>query len=90
MLGTVAAKVDSWVAQRDDIARELKGVIERAQGMLSALGSESPFPRRRGRRAGGETATRGRKRRRLSAEARKAISDAQKKRWARQRAAKKD
>ena len=92
MLGNVAARVDSWVAQRDDIARELKRVIERAQGMLAALGGESRFPRRSGRGAGAVMVTpqRGRKRRKMSAAARKAISDAQKRRWAKQRAAKKE
>ena len=86
LLGNVAAKVDSWVAQRDEIAKELNGVISRAQGMLTALGGESPFPRR-GRPAGMVSANPGRKRRKMSAQARKAISEAQKARWARQKAA---
>ena len=85
LLGNVAAKVDSWVAQRDEIAKELNGVIGRAQGMLAALGGESPFPRR-GRPAVIVSENRGRKRRKMSAKARKAISEAQKARWAKQKA----
>ena len=65
------------------------------QGALSAvMGGENPFPwgrtTRRGRPEGSENKGKpGRpKGRKMSAKARKAISDAQKKRWAKQKAAK--
>jgi hypothetical protein len=37
-LGTVMAKVDAWVAQRQVLANELQQVIGRAQNMLASLG----------------------------------------------------
>ena len=36
-MGSVAHKVDSWIAQRDEIADELNAVIDRARAMLSQL-----------------------------------------------------
>ena len=91
-LGNVAARLDGWMAQRQEIAHELGNVISRAQGMLSQLGTmEVPFPRRRGRPPATPPLTSGgtpRKRRKMSAAARKKISDAQKARWAAIRAGK--
>ena len=91
-LGSVAAKLDNWMAQRQVIANELNSVINRAKGMLSTL--EVPLPR--GKRARpfsavlpaevSESAAPKRKRRKMSAAARKKISDAQKARWAKQKA----
>lgn len=40
-LGRIAARVDRWLAQRDDIAQELTAVIGRAQSMLSRLNKET-------------------------------------------------
>jgi hypothetical protein len=94
-IGSVAAKLDTWMAQRQEIANDLNAVISRAKSMLSSL--EVPLPRRKpGRppalaapvtRRGSVPGTR--KRRKMSAAARKRISDAQKARWAKQKAAKK-
>lgn len=84
-LGHVAARLDGWLSQRDLIAKELSNVIDRARGMLSQLGTlEVPLPGRRGRPAASTAAVpeAGRKRRKMSAKARKAIGDAQRARWA--------
>ena len=44
-LGRVAARLDGWLAQRNEIARELNDVIQRAQGMLSQIGERDiPWP----------------------------------------------
>jgi hypothetical protein len=44
-LGKVAARLDHWLAQRSEIARELNDVISRAQGMLGQLsGPDTPWP----------------------------------------------
>lgn len=45
-LGTVASRVDDWLAQREDIAKELDSVIGRAQEMLASLGKEATEARR--------------------------------------------
>jgi hypothetical protein len=80
------AKVDAWMAQREEIARELRRVADQ---MMSGA---SPYPWGRKKVAttpaggGGEVARarKARKRRTMSAEARAKISAAQKARWARQ------
>lgn len=97
-LGTVMAKVDAWMAQRQVLAKELQQVIGRAQGMLASLGGAAALPLgRRGRpkqslgprhemsmlTAGAAPAT---KRRVMSAEAREKIAAAQRARWAKQKA----
>jgi hypothetical protein len=95
-LGTVAGKLDGWLAQRQEIADELNAVITRAQGMLARLGGAVSNAGRRGRPsktlaalAGAAASRRTRKRRKMSNEARAKISAAQKARWAKQKAAKK-
>jgi len=99
LLGTARAKAEGWLGQRKQIAKTLEGIRDTASKLLSDLGhtvSEARFPRR-GRPAGRPHApTRGpgrpkglRRKRKLSAKARKAISDAQKRRWARQKAGEK-
>jgi hypothetical protein len=99
-LGTVMAKVDAWVAQRQVLANELQQVINRAQGMLTSLGGRTAAGTRRGRPqppqgvgpmhdmsmlTAGRAPTR--KRRAMSVEAREKIAAAQRARWARQKAA---
>src|SRR5688572_4617196 len=75
-------------AKREDLARRIQITVS------SVMSGESPLPwrkRRPGRPAGSakKAAKRGRpKGRKMSAAARKAISDAQKKRWAKQKAGK--
>jgi hypothetical protein len=73
--------------EEQQLARQLSGI----RAALTALGSNLPYiitgrGRKPGRAAKTQADTAPRKRRRLSAKARKAISDAQKKRWAAQRA----
>ena len=69
---------------------ELEGKLRRVRDAIAALASDSAQGRRTrptSGRAGSPTVAR--KRRKLSAKARRAISDAQKKRWAAVRATKK-
>ena len=73
--------------EEQQLAKQLSSV----RAALTALGSNLPYiitgrGRKRGRPAKTQVAAAPRKRRRLSAKARKAISDAQKRRWAKQRA----
>ena len=90
-LGSVMAKVDAWMAQRQEIAQELRSVADRI------MSGENPFPRKvttpsmvgeavaetNAAKLRGEKP---RKRRRMSPEARARISAAVKERWARQKA----
>lgn len=96
LLGTATAKAEGWLNQRQQIAKTLSGIRDTASNLLEELvGTGRAVARgaRRGRPAGSRQRGPGRpkgavrKRRRLSAAARKAISDAQKRRWAKQKAA---
>jgi len=95
LLGTAQAKAQGWIGQRHTIAKQLQQIRDTAAGLLSELtGTSTDSGRRRGRRAGAVAAAIGgatvvHRKRKLSAKARKAISDAQKRRWAAVRAAKK-
>jgi hypothetical protein len=91
------AKVDAWMAQRAEIARELRQVADQM------MRGDSPYPWGRNKqtqpsRAGltaplagdfpqGSSGRKAKKKRTMSAEARAKISAAQTARWARQRAA---
>jgi hypothetical protein len=94
LLGTAQAKAQGWIGQRHTIVKQLQQIRDTAAGLLSEL-TASPPPRRRGGRRSATDAARltaapvVRRRRKLTAKARKAISDAQKRRWAAVRAAKK-
>jgi hypothetical protein len=88
ILGTTQAKASAWLNQRQHIAKQLGQVRDTAERLLSELtGSTGKVsaPRQRARKA--TTAKRPR-RRRMSAEARRKISEAAKKRWAAVRARK--
>jgi hypothetical protein len=75
-LGTAQAKAENWLSQRQDIAKHLTDIRDTASGVLESLAGESPFPwSKLRRRAKART-------RKLSAQARAAISAAQKKRRA--------
>lgn len=78
-LGKIANRVDSWLAQRDDIAQDLNDVIGRAQTMLSSLGTGSAGVRKQV--AGAAKAVK-KGRRKMSKEAREKIAAAQRARWA--------
>lgn len=104
ILGTVKERVDSYNAERHQLAASLREIVAQANQLLSQLGEPVAMPggRKRGRPAGsgrrsvqpaakskaGKGAGRP-KRRRMSAEARAKIAAAQKARWARHRAEKK-
>jgi hypothetical protein len=92
LLGTAQAKAEGWLGQRKQIAKTLEGIRDTASKLLGDLGHEAAvgFRRGRGRPAGSKnTEPAGRKRRKMSAKARAAISAAQKKRWAKQKAGEK-
>jgi hypothetical protein len=97
LLGTARAKAEGWLGQRKQIAKTLEGIRDTASKLLADLGhtvtersarrgrppaaQEAPTPTRRPGRPKGSGV-----RRKMSAKARKAISDAQKKRWAKRKA----
>lgn len=94
LLGTAQAKAQGWIGQRHTIAKQLQQIRDTAAGLLSELTNTAAPRRRGGRRSTVEIAAASggpavRRKRKLSAKARKAISDAQKRRWAAVRAAKK-
>ena len=97
LLGTARAKAEGWLGQRTQIAKTLQGIRDEANALLSQLGQQAERAYRRGRRLGRPAGKRGpgrpegsgRKRRKMSAAARAKISAAQKKRWAKQKAAEK-
>lgn len=102
MLGTARTKAEGWLGQRQAIVKNLTALRDEATKLLSDLGHEAAVAGRRGRRAVGTVISRvkrgrpvgsknvakaaPRKKRKMSAAARKAISEAQKKRWATQKA----
>jgi hypothetical protein len=98
MLGTARAKAEGWLSQRQAIVKNLVALRDEASKLLSQLGHGAQAAvARRGRPAGSKNAVKrgpGRpagsgtkKRRKMSAKARAAISAAQKARWAKQKAA---
>jgi hypothetical protein len=87
LLGTARAKAESWLGQRQNVAKQLEQIRDTAAGLLNQL-TGVPERRRRGRAKTpqpvvpmGTLPEKG-PRRKLSAKARAAISRAQKKRWA--------
>jgi hypothetical protein len=101
LLGTARAKAEGWLGQRQEIVKHLSEIRDTAAKLLSDLGhyaQEVVHRGRRGRPPGSQkhtalvvskirgSATAGRKKRTMSAEARARISAAQKARWAKQRA----
>ena len=105
LLGTARAKAEGWLGQRQAIVEHLQGVRDTANQLLAQLGHQAEGIVRRGRPSGsgrrrpgrpagatdanGIIIVSGKKRRKMSAKARAAISAAQKRRWARQKAAQK-
>jgi hypothetical protein len=87
LLGTARAKAEGWLGQRKAVAKQLEQIRDTAAGLLNQL-TGVPERRRPGRARTPQpvvpmgTLPGKRPRRKLSAKARKAISDAQKKRWA--------
>ncbi len=94
LLGTAQAKAQGWLNQRQDIVKHLVGVRDTATKLLTELGHQAERTVRRGRPAKGAGPSAPapqskRKRRKMSAAARKLISEAQKARWAAVRAGRK-
>jgi hypothetical protein len=101
LLGTAQTKAESWLGQRKAIATQLAQIRDTANQYLQQLGDTASSVAgavrrgRRGRPAGsknrrGPGRPKGTgKKRTMSAAARKAISAAQKARWAKQKAAEK-
>ena len=101
LLGAAKSKAEGWLGQRQKITKHLEEIRDTATNLLQQLGQgAAAVTRRRGRPAGtgrraGRVAKRGpgrpkgsgRKRRTMSAAARARISAAQKKRWAKLKAA---
>jgi hypothetical protein len=91
LLGSATKKAESWMEQRQQIVKRLTEVRDTASKLLTDLGHEAANAVRRGRPRKDEIkyepAPKSRKqRRKMSAKARAAISAAQKKRWALQKA----
>lgn len=90
LLGSAQAKAQGWLGQRQNISRQLEQIRDTAAGLLRQLAGDQRSGgagrRRGGKRAQARSAAAAPRRRRLSAKARKAISDAQKKRWAKLKA----
>ena len=87
LLGSAQLKAEGWLGQRTQIAKSLVGIRDTAAKLLSDLGHEAERVVRAGRRKKEvvQFAPQPKsklQRRKLSARARKAISDAQKARWA--------
>jgi hypothetical protein len=87
LLGTARAKAESWLGQRHDVAKQLEQIRDTATGLLNQL-TGVPERRRRGRARTPQpvvpmgTLPEKQPKRTLSAKARRAISLAQKRRWA--------
>jgi len=97
MLGHARTKAEGWLGQRQAIVKNLTQLRDEATSLLRQLGHDAGnvvSRVRRGRPAGSKNlkdagdAAPVRKRRKMSAKARAAISAAQKARWAKRKAAK--
>ena len=91
MLGHARSKAEGWLGQRQAIVKNLTQLRDEATKLLNQLGHDAGgvvTRARRGRPAGTKNTpkTGMRKKRKMSAAARKAISNAQKARWAKQKA----
>ena len=82
------AKVDAWMVQRQEIAQELRQVAERMMSGESPFGAPAPKTDPAALRGGGWARDGGgAKKRTMSPEARAKIAEAQRARWAKQKAA---
>src|SRR5262245_3831315 len=90
LLGTAEAKARGWLGQRQPIAKTLEGSRDTANKLLDDLGHRAQAGVRRGRRAAAGRPGRPKKRRTMSAEAREKIRQAQLKRWAKEKAGRKE
>ena len=84
LLGSAQSKAEGWLGQRQLIAKQLVQIRDTASELLSQMTGGGAGRRPAAARAGDQAV----RKRKLSPAARKAISDAQKRRWAAVRAAK--
>jgi hypothetical protein len=94
LLGTATGKAEKWLGQRKAIVQHLSDVRDTASKLLTDLGHQAEKVVQRGRprkeEIHYEPAPKSRKqKRKMSAKARKAIGDAQRRRWALQKAGEK-
>jgi hypothetical protein len=83
ILGTARAKANSWLNQRQEIAKHLMGIRDTATHLLAQLGNDTRRAANRVAVAALSTSvTPVRKRRRMSKAARAKIAAAQRARWA--------
>jgi len=91
LLDGVRQRVAGYAADRKQLADSLRDIVSQAQSLLGELGESAAnaVEGRRGRPAGVARATKRtvKRTRKMSAAARKAISDAQKRRWAKHKSA---
>ena len=90
LLGTATGKASAWLDQRKAITEQLTQIRDTANRYLRELtgsASASATTQKSPRRASLPATEKPRRSRKLSAEARKRISEAQRKRWAKVRAA---
>jgi hypothetical protein len=90
LLGSARAKADSWLSQREQIAKQLAEIRDTASKLLTDMGNQAQRALRSGARKAAAAAApvkRRRRRRKMSAAARARIAEAQRQRWARQKAA---
>jgi hypothetical protein len=100
LLGSAKAKASTWLYQRENIAKQLVGMRDSIGELLSRMGHEAAMAvpgrgrskgsgkaaQRAGRDQASPSGRRPRKRRKMSAEARKRMSEAAKRRWAKVKA----
>jgi hypothetical protein len=98
LLGTAQTKAEGWMNQRKEIIKHLSEIRDTASRLLTDLGQQAERIVRRGRPAGSTNAAPAqpvaqpvsrKRRRKMSAEARARIAEAQRKRWAAQKAGEK-
>jgi hypothetical protein len=102
LLGTAQSKASTWLNQRQEITTQLTQIRDAANEYLQELSGRGATlaaavsrgrkrgrpPGSKNRKAAAPSTQPARKRRKMSAAARKKISDAQKARWAKRKAAK--
>ena len=88
-LGAVMAKVDTWLAQRQEIARELREVADKVMAGENPFAQRVTTPSMLAKEVAQINAPEGtrRRRRKMSAAAREKIAAAQRARWAKQKRA---
>jgi hypothetical protein len=89
LLGTARAKADHWLGQRREIAKHLTDIRDTASHLLTQIGDQANALKRKPAAQYAPAPVSRKKRRKMSAKARAAISAAQKARWAKQKAGEK-